>query len=319
MRIGLVCSGGDCAGMNPATKKFVEYALELGHEPYFIREGLEGLIEGKIEPATPKEVSGILHKGGTILQSSRSKRFFDPAFRLQAYQNLQHHSIEALVILGGDGSFRAMEVLAKEHSLLYAGIPATIDNDIRASDYALGVDSALNVILESTDRLRDTAESFRRAFVVEVMGRDCGYLALASAIACGAEVCIIPEMGYSLQSLGERLKEELGTGKRRYVLAIVSEGAKASSEVVSWLKEEVGIETRITILGHVQRGGSPSVYDRLMGFRFMQKALDSLSLGKSGVVVLREGRVEFLSSQEASFAPASLPLDMVRLASRLMF
>ncbi|RUM44393.1 MAG: 6-phosphofructokinase [Hydrogenimonas sp.] len=291
MALAILCSGGDAPGMNPAIKRFVDYVYEKGETPYFIYNGLEGLIDGEIKQATHKDVAGILHHGGTIIRSSRSKRFYDYTYRKQAYENLLKYQINGLVVLGGDGSFRAMEQMSREFDLNFVGIPTTIDNDIYGTDTCLGVDTALNVIRDALDKIRDTASSFSRAFVVEVMGRDCGYLAVVSAISSGAEICIIPEVDFNKKVAEIHLKRELAEG-RSYILAIVSEGTKRTQEIAHWLEHDLGMETRITVLGHIQRGGSPTVYDRLLAFEFTIRAVDHLLLSKGAnkVVVIEAGR-----------------------------
>ena len=185
-------SGGDAAGMNPAVKCVVDYARKLGYKPFIIRGGLEGLIDGDVSEAQHSDVSGIMHRGGTVFRSSRSPRFFDIKFRQQAYDHLKKLGVEMLVVIGGDGSFSALNQFYNDFKIPFAGIPATIDNDIAGTDYCLGVDTALNMIRESIDSIRDTALSFNRAFVIETMGRDCGYLAMTSALASGAEICLVP-------------------------------------------------------------------------------------------------------------------------------
>lgn len=274
--IAILSSGGDVSGMNPAIKEFVEYAFEKGLTPYFIYNGFEGLIDNKITKASHNDVAGIINRGGTILGSSRSKRFMDKSYREVAKKNLDALHIEMLVVLGGDGSFRGMDIFYKEHGVKFCGIPSTIDNDINGTTYCLGVDTALNVIKESIDNIRDTASSFSRAFVIETMGRDCGYLALVSSLCSGAELCLIPEVKYDLRSYEESFKEQIKNG-RKYFIVIVSEGIKDSSkDVAEWLEQKVGIEARVTVLGHTQRGGSPSIYDRLMAYKFINHAIDAL-------------------------------------------
>lgn len=274
--IAILSSGGDVSGMNPAIKEFVEYAFEKGLTPYFIYNGFEGLIDNKITKASHNDVAGIINRGGTILGSSRSKRFMDKSYREVAKKNLDALHIEMLVVLGGDGSFRGMDIFYKEHGVKFCGIPSTIDNDINGTTYCLGVDTALNVIKESIDNIRDTASSFSRAFVIETMGRDCGYLALVSSLCSGAELCLIPEVKYDLRSYEESFKEQIKNG-RKYFIVVVSEGIKDSSkDVAEWLEQKVGIEARVTVLGHTQRGGSPSIYDRLMAYKFINHAIDAL-------------------------------------------
>jgi 6-phosphofructokinase 1 len=295
MALAIMCSGGDAPGMNAAVKKFVDYCFDRGEEPWLIYDGLEGLIDGRLKKADHHDVAGILHRGGSVIRSSRSERFYDYAYRKQAYENLQKHGIDGLVVLGGDGSFRAMDRLSDEFSLNFVGIPTTIDNDIYGTEYCLGVDTALNTIRCSLDKIYDTASTFNRAFVVEVMGRECGYLAAISAISSGAEICIIPEVDFNLPVIERKLKYEIENG-RRYILAIVAEGTKMTEKVAGWLEMELGFETRVTILGHVQRGGSPTTYDRMMGFEFVVEAVDHLMRSKdlNKVVVWNKGEFGLL-------------------------
>ena len=297
MSIGILTSGGDCAGMNPAVKYFVDHCFVKGVQPYLIYDGLEGLIDGNIKAASHSDVAGIMHEGGTILRSSRSKRFFEYDYRKEAFENLKKHGIDKLVILGGDGSFRALNQFYKDFGIQFVGIPSTIDNDIFGTDYCLGVDTALNIIRGATDAVRDTSASFKRGCVIETMGRDCGYLALVSALTSGAEVCIIPELDYDLDSLAKKLKEQIQKG-RQYVVTVVAEGAHKTDDLVSWLENEVGIETRATILGHIQRGGNPTVHDRLMAVEFVTYAVDKLLNNDSHeglVVVYKDSKFEFVT------------------------
>lgn len=299
MAIAIMCSGGDAPGMNPAIKKFVDYSEKQGLEPYCIYDGLEGLIDGNIKRATHSDVSGILYRGGTILRSSRSKRFFDYAYRKQAYENLKKFGINKFVVLGGDGSFRAMKRFCGEFDFKFAGIPTTIDNDIYGTDYCLGVDTALNVIRDSLDNIRDTASSFNRAFVIEVMGRDCGYLAVVSAITSGAEICVIPEVDFAKNLAEIQMKQEIARG-RRYIVAVVAEGTGKTREIAEWLEKGIGMETRVSILGHIQRGGSPTVHDRMMAFEFVVRAVNHLEKGSGEdmVIVYRGGSFSKMTIDE---------------------
>lgn len=295
MALAILCSGGDAPGMNPAIKKFVDYTFKKNEEPYLIYDGLEGLIDGSIHLATNEKVAGILHRGGTILRSSRSKRFYEYKYREQAYNNLKKYGITGLIILGGDGSFRALHRFSSEFDINFIGIPTTIDNDIYGTEYCLGVDTALNVIAESLDKIRDTASSFKRAFLVELMGRDCGYLTIASAMVSGAEICVVPEVAFDKEGTKKRLTKEINDG-RNYVLAVISEGSKKTAEIHDWIQSELGLETRVTILGHIQRGGSPSVFDRMMAFDFTIQAVDYLLNHKNTnkVIVFNNGQFSFL-------------------------
>ncbi|MFA9374414.1 MAG: 6-phosphofructokinase, partial [Poseidonibacter sp.] len=243
MTMAIMCSGGDCAGMNPAIKSFVDYSYEKGITPYFIYEGFEGLIDGKIKKAKHENVAGIIHLGGTIIKTSRSKRFYEKKYRKQAYDNLEKHNINKIVVLGGNGSFEGLNVFSKEYDISFVGVPSTIDNDIYSSDYSLGVDTSLNIIKSALDDIRDTSSSFKRAFVVETMGRDSGYLAIVSAITSGAEICVVPEIEVDFNSLEKRLKKELKNG-RSYILAIVAEGTKQTNTLAKWIEEKLDIETR---------------------------------------------------------------------------
>ena len=295
MALAIMCSGGDAPGMNPAIKKFVDYAFKRGQRHYFIYNGLEGMIDGQIVEATHEDVAGILHRGGSIIRSSRSKRFYEYDYRKQAYENLKKYDITGLVVLGGDGSFRAMQRLSEEFPLNFVGIPTTIDNDIYGTDYCLGVDTALNVIRDALDKIRDTASAFSRAFVVEVMGRECGYLAVVSAITSGAEVCVIPEADFNISVAEKKLVEEVENG-RSYILAVVAEGTGKTAEIATWLEEKIGLETRVSVLGHIQRGGNPTVTDRLMAFEFVIHAIDHLlhSDNANKVVVYRDGEYRLM-------------------------
>lgn len=275
MKTAILCSGGDCAGMNPALKYYVEASLAGGDTPHFIYRGFEGLINGDIREVSYPDVSGIVARGGTMIRSARSERFKDPAARAAAAANLADKGIIGLIVLGGDGSNRGLELLCEEHQLRGVGIPATIDNDVVGSDYCIGVDSALNAIGRCLDQIRDTAASFRRAFVVETMGRDSGYLALVSAISSGAEICLIPEIPFDLDSISRRMRREFDSG-REYAIAVVSEATDASNQLVSIFQEELEIDSRLTVLGHIQRGGSPTAFDRRIAFEFAEAAVEAL-------------------------------------------
>jgi 6-phosphofructokinase 1 len=320
MAIAILTSGGDSAGMNPAIKHFVDYSFEKSIEPYLIYDGLEGLIDGNIKKASHQDVAGILHEGGTILRSSRSKRFFEYKYRKQAYENLQKYGIDKLIILGGDGSFRALNQFYNDFGIKFVGIPATIDNDIFGTDYCLGVDTALNIIRGAIDAIRDTSASFKRGCVIETMGRDCGYLALISALTSGAEVCIISELEYDLDSLGKKLKDEIENG-RMYIVCIVAEGTKQTQNIVEWLENDVSIETRATILGHVQRGGNPTVYDRLMAVEFVKFAIDKLLDGNNSdglVIVYENGNFDFKSIDYINSSKYSIKQSLLDMAKDMI-
>jgi len=310
MNIAILTSGGDSSGMNPAIKRFVEYSYAKNHTPYFIYNGLEGIIDGNIKKADYIDVSGIIFRGGTILKSSRSKRWYEKKYRQIAYENLQKYNIDLLIIIGGDGSFRALDIFYKEFNIKFIGIPATIDNDIALNEYSIGVDTALNVIRHAVDEIRDTASSFKRAFVIEVMGRECGYLALTSAIANGAEVCLIPEIKHNLDNL-------LHLKNRDYILAIVAEGANQTNNLKQWLENELNFETRVTILGHTQRGGNPTVFERLMASRFISFALDNIATPNK-IVTFYQDKFILRNLEEIVNSKYQLDKYMLQLAKPLM-
>ncbi len=318
MPLAIVCSGGDAPGMNPAIKKFVDYVYEKGETPYFVYNGLEGLIDGDIALATHKDVAGIVHRGGAIIRSSRSKRFYEYKYRKIAYENLKKSGITGLVVLGGDGSFRAMQRLSEEFELNFVGIPTTIDNDIYGTDTCIGVDTALNVIRDALDKIRDTASTFSRAFVVEVMGRECGYLAAVSAITSGAEICLIPEADFNRSVAREHLKREIEEG-RSYILCIVSEGTGMTNDIAHWLESEIGMETRITVLGHIQRGGSPTVNDRMLAFEFTVRAVDHLlrSVDSNKVMVIENGRYGMKDIEEVVENRYRIDPELLGMLNRL--
>lgn len=311
--IAIICSGGDVSGMNPAIKRFVEYSFSRGLEPYFVKNGYEGLIDNHIYKASYSDVSGIITRGGTKLGSARSKRFLEPEFREIAANNLKSHGIDKLIVLGGDGSLRGMEKFYQEHNIAFCGIPSTIDNDINGTDYCLGVDTALNVIKEAIDQIRDTASSFHRAFVIETMGRDCGYLALVSAITSGAEMCLIPELPIEIDEFKECYLGQIKRG-RDYFIAIVSE-ALDSQKISDWFKKELGFDSRVTVLGHIQRGGNPSVYDRFMAYKFVTYAIDAILDGNhNSVICYNKSDFNFKSIDEISAKPYELDDALLKLA-----
>jgi len=283
--IAILCSGGDVSGMNPAIKHFVEYSKEKGLTPYFVYDGYEGLIDNKICEASYNDVAGIITRGGTKIGSARSKRFMKKKYRAMAKQNLDFLNIDKLIVLGGDGSFKGIDIFYKEHGVKFSAIPSTIDNDINGTDYCLGVDTALNIIKNAIDSIRDTASSFKRAFIIETMGRDCGYLALVSALTSGAELCLIPENRYNLKDYELNFKKQIENG-RRYFICIISEGIKQDSQdVADWFEKKIGIESRVSVLGHIQRGGNPTIYDRLMAYKFINFAIDGLLDDKKDAVI----------------------------------
>lgn len=312
-KIAILCSGGDVSGMNPAIKRFVEYSYAKGLTPYFIYHGYEGLIDGKITQAHYHDVGGLMARGGTIIGSARSSRFKEESYRKIAAENLKKYGIDKLIVLGGDGSFRGMEIFYKEHGIAFCGIPSTIDNDIHGTDYCLGVDTSLGIIKMAIDSIRDTASSFQRAFVVETMGRNCGYLALVSALTSGAEMCLIPEIPIDYKEYEGCFKSQIHNG-RSYFIAIVSEALNNTREIAEWFETSLGFEARATVLGHIQRGGNPSTTDRLMAYRFVTYAIDALLRSENhSVICVTNGNFFNRSIQEVALTPYTMDDALLKL------
>lgn len=289
-RIGVMTSGGDAPGMNAAIRAVVRTAIAENIEVLGIRRGFSGMLAGDFERLTNREVSGILQRGGTILQTARCDEFRTPTGQKRGVRRLNENSIDALVVIGGDGSLNGALAL---HKLDFPviGIPGSIDNDIWGTYMSIGVDTALNTILDAIDKLRDTASSHERAFLIEAMGRNCGYLTLMSGILGGAEVVATPEQPLELEDIAQALDAAYTRGKS-HAIAVIAEGAKHKiHEVAAYLeKHPCGFEVRMTILGHVQRGGSPSAFDRLLATRMGVHAVEQLVNGISGVMVGLDGR-----------------------------
>jgi 6-phosphofructokinase 1 len=282
-KIGILTSGGDCSGMNASIRAAVRTALRMNIEIVGFRKGYLGLMKGDCFNLGSKAVSGILHRGGTFLQSARSPEFRTPEGQQKAVAMLKEQGVEGLVILGGDGSLYGALALHR-HGFPVIGIPASIDNDIPFTDMALGVDTALNNIIYAVDCIKDTASSHARAFVIEVMGRNSGYLASVSAIASGAEYALVPEREFDLSEICQQLRARYEEGRDNAII-ILSEGAGNAQAIADSIKDAIGFETRVTVLGHYQRGGAPSVFDRLLASRLGKKAVELLVSGQKGVMV----------------------------------
>ena len=293
-RIAVLTSGGDAPGMNAAIRAVVRTALGYGWQAYGVRQGYEGLITGNIIPLGPRDVGGIIQQGGTILGSARCPEFKTEDGRNRALRNLHQHNIDGLVVIGGNGSQTGAQALS-EMGFPVVGIASTIDNDLYGSEITIGVDTALNVALEAIDRLKVTASSHQRAFFVEVMGRDCGYLALMTAIAGGAEAVCIPEVPIEPGVIAEELLASYERGKA-HAIVVVAEGAPLDAdELAAYFDEhhqQLGFELRATKLGHIQRGGEPTAFDRILATRFGAGATACLERGETGVLVgLNKGKV----------------------------
>jgi 6-phosphofructokinase 1 len=290
-RIAVMTSGGDSSGLNAAIRAVVRTGMEYDMEVFGVRQGYTGLINGDFELLTSIEVSGILQRGGTILQTARNDEFRTANGQKKALRRLNEKGIEAIIVIGGNGSLTGAMAL---HNLGFQtiGIPGSIDNDIYGTDMAIGVDTALNTILDALDRLRDTASSHQRAFLIEVMGRNCGYLALMGSILGGAEIVVTPEREVSMEEVSKALENAYVRGKS-HAIAVIAEGAPYKvTELAEYLKmnQGIGFEIRLTILGHTQRGGSPTAFDRLLATRMGVKAVQCVRDGLSGMMVALSGR-----------------------------
>ena len=287
-KIGVFTSGGDSPGMNAAIRSVVRTCAYMKIECVGIYRGYEGMIEGDFKPMDARSVNNIINKGGTILKSARSLEFRTPEGRAKAYENLKKESIDAFVVIGGDGSFTGAMIFNQEYNFPVIGIPGTIDNDIYGTTYTVGFDTALNTVLEVIDKIRDTASSHNRLFFVEVMGRDVGHIALNAGVGAGAEEILIPEENLGLDRLLESLKRSKQSGKSSSIV-VVAEGDKTGKnvfELKEYVEEHIPIyDVRVSVLGHMQRGGSPSCFDRVLASRMGVKAVEALLEGKTSLMV----------------------------------
>ncbi|WP_198154695.1 ATP-dependent 6-phosphofructokinase [Plesiocystis pacifica] len=315
-RVAVLTSGGDAPGMNMAIRAVTRSALDRGWTVYGIEEGYAGLIapadQGKIRRLRARDVGGILGQGGTVLGSARCPEFEDPEVRARGRANLERLGVDALVVIGGNGTQTGAEVLSRE-GLDVVGVASTIDNDLLGSDVTLGVDTAINVALDCVDKLRVTASSHRRASLVEVMGRDCGYLGLMVGLACGAEAIVLPEADMSPAQVAARIEDAYQRGKKHAIVIVAEGSARRASELERVLLDEhcerIGFELRTTVLGHIQRGGSPTATDRLLGARFGARAVDCIARGETGVLVGLRGR-EIVTTPLAQVVGGIKPVDM---------
>lgn len=315
-RIGLITSGGDASGMNAVIRAVVRTALHKGVEVVGFYQGYRGIILKRYETLDSRFVSGMLHRGGTVLQSARCEEFKTPEGQQQAMENLNQLGIQGMIVVGGDGSLTGALALQRM-GIPTIGIPATIDNDVYGTDMAVGVDTSLTAIVHAVDMIKDTASSHQRAFIIEVMGRHSGYLALMSAIASGAEAAIIPECPTDMDALAERLLRRYHDGHTNCIV-IVAEGASTAYQVADQLKDRIGFETRVTVLGHLQRGGTPSVFDRLLGSRLGMNATERLLIGDSGKMVgLVGNRTLATPLEEVLSKKKTLDLSLLEVADIL--
>ena len=311
-KIGVLTSGGDAPGMNAAIRSVVRSALSKGLEVVGVQRGYAGLINGEIHEMNVRDVSNILQAGGTHLLSARSKEFCTEEGMQKAIANCKKFGIEGLVVIGGDGSYRGAADLSAR-GIPCIGIPATIDNDISSTDYTLGFDTCVNCVIDMVDRIRDTMRSHERCSVVEVMGRNAGYIALHAGIATGAAYIMVPEIESSVDDVIEKIEAGRKLGKYNFII-MVAEGVGRAEELSDIIEKRTGVVTRATILGHVQRGGSPTSRDRVLASRFGSYAVDLLMEGKSNRVVgIHNDELVNYDIQEALSMKKEFPMDLYKL------
>jgi 6-phosphofructokinase 1 len=317
-KIGVLTSGGDAPGMNAAIRAVVRACTYHNVECVGVYRGLQGLIEADFKELNARSVKNIINRGGTFLKSARSKEFMTFEGRTKAFNNLQNENIDALVVIGGDGTFAGASVFIKEFNFPIVGLPGTIDNDINGTDYTIGYDTALNTVVEAIDKIRDTANSHNRLFLVEVMGRDAGDIALNAGIGAGAEEILIPEQNMGRERLLESLSRSKKSGKTSSIV-VVSEGDQIGKNIfglAKYIEENLKeYEVRVTVLGHIQRGGAPSCYDRVLASRLGVGAIDALLNGETNVMIgIVHNKVTLVPFSEAIKGSNEIDEDLIRVA-----
>ncbi len=312
--IGVLTSGGDAPGMNAAIRAVVRTGYFYGYNVFGISRGYEGLINGEIKKLSPRDVSGILQDGGTILKTARCLKFMNPEHRKRAHEICRVFNIDVVIVIGGDGSYKGALDFSIE-GMPVIGLPGTIDNDINCTEYTIGYDTALNTVMDSIDKLRDTAYSHERCTVIEVMGRDAGYIAVNDGIAGGADIILIPETKFDIdRDVIKPILECRNRGKKDYCI-IVAEGVGNANELCSAITEKTGIISRATILGYVQRGGSPTAYDRIMASKMGAKAIEVINEGRlNRIICLNDNKLIDYDIKEALDMKKELDVELLELA-----
>lgn len=317
-KIGVMTSGGDAPGMNPCIRAVVRTAVAKNVAVMGVENGYEGLIHGAFTPLGPRDVGGILQRGGTILRTARCEEMHEPKGQREAVRQMNNANIDGLVVIGGDGSLKGAQALA-EQGVPVVGIPGSIDNDIYGTDMAIGVDTAMNTIVDAIDKLRDTASSHNRAFLIETMGRTSGYLATLAGIVTGAEMVLVPEAPTPVEEVARAIEAAYRRGKT-HAIVVVAEGCTPNTtELARQIDEmDIGFTTRVTILGHIQRGGKPTSFDRLLASRFGVRAVEILLAGQSGVMVGLNGReMEAVQLSTVNTRQRTLPVEYINMARTL--
>jgi 6-phosphofructokinase 1 len=315
--IAVVTPGGDAPGMNTAIRAVVRTAIYNGLKVYGIERGWQGLVDNKIINLELASVSGIINRGGTLLHTHRCPQFREKAVRKKAVENLRAYNIDGLVVIGGDGSLCAAHVLNKEFGIKTINIPASIDNDIYGTDYSIGFDTAVNTALEAIDKIRDTATSHERVFVIEVMGRNNGFIALDVGLTAGAEAIIIPEIPYNLDAIGQKIRYGQQRGKSSFII-VVAEGAISANEVAAHLRKRTKLDVRVSILGHMQRGGAPTAISREVACVLGARAVNLLLEGKSALMVgVISDKIVETPIEEVARRKKKINLGIYKLANML--
>ncbi|MEN8764515.1 MAG: 6-phosphofructokinase [Wenyingzhuangia sp.] len=320
-KIAVMTSGGDSPGMNAAVRAVVRACVFNGIECMGVLQGYQGLIDNELVPLDSRSVSNTINRGGTFLQTARSLEFMTPEGRAKAYENFKKNALDALIVIGGDGSFTGGMIFNSEYKVPVIGIPGTIDNDIYGTQFTLGYDTALNTVVEAIDKIRDTASSHNRLFFVEVMGRDAGFIALNAGIGAGAEEILIPEENLGIERLVESLEKSKKSGKGSSIV-VVAEGDKTGKgvfELKSYVEENMPeYDVRVSVLGHMQRGGAPSCFDRVLAGRLGVKAVDLLLSGQSNLMVgINNNEITSINLEKAVKLHHDINMNLLRVADIL--
>jgi len=313
--IGVLTSGGDAPGMNAAIRAMVRTALVNKMRPMGVINGFAGLVKGEFKNLGARDVGGILQRGGTILLTSRCDDFLHPAGQREAVRNINEAGLDAVVVIGGDGSMRGAHVLSQQ-GVKVIGIPASIDNDVWGTNICVGTDTAMNTIMDAVDKLRDTAASHQRAFLIETMGRRSGYLAVMAGIVCGAEMTLIPEVPVTIDEVAQAVEDAYRRGKTHAIIVNAEGSNVRTTDLAAGIDaRDVGFKTRYTILGHIQRGGSPTAYDRLLSSRMAVRAVEALASGTHGVMTgLQGGGIELVPLADVAARTRDINMEYYHMA-----
>lgn len=317
--IGVLTSGGDAPGMNAAVRAVTRAAISKGYKVIGIQRGYNGLLNGECRELSCRDVSDTIHRGGTVLYTARCKEFMQEEYVKKAADKCKELNMEGLVVIGGDGSFRGAADLSRIGGIRCVGLPGTIDNDIQCTEYTIGYDTAMNTAMEMIDKLRDTSQSHDRCSVVEVMGRHAGWIALNVAIASGAIACVTPEMPYDINEIAEKIKKA-HTDHKEHFIVVVAEGVENSQGITDDIAKLTGIETRLTVLGHVQRGGQPTLQDRVAASRMGYRAVEIIDSGATNRVVgMKDNKIIDVDIQDALSMKKPFDEELYKVCNEITF